>query len=129
MPTTDSAYQSYHTGEQFDEVADKILDGTIEQAVEDAQAAADRAEEAAVKTPYIGENNTWMVWDFEAGKYVDSNISALGEVGPVGPVGLPGPQGPEGPPGQNGVVFDVGIGEFTLSINEDGHLIATINTD
>lgn len=131
MPTENTSYQSSLMGEEIDNALGQILDGTIEQSVKAAQSAADRAEDAAIKTPHIGENNTWMVWDFEIGKYVDSNVSAVGEQGEPGPAGLPGSngeKGPPGPPGQDGVVVDVGISEFSLSINEEGHLIATINT-
>lgn len=119
------------TAEQANDALGRIINGDIDDAADRAEAAADRAEEVAVKTPYIGENNTWMVWDFNTVEYVDSGISALGkpgETGPVGPVGPVGAIGPPGPPGQDGVVVDVGISEFSLSINEEGHLIATINT-
>lgn len=131
MPTEDASYQSNLTGAEIDNALGQILDGTIDQAVEAAQAAANKAEQAAVKTPYIGDSNTWMVWDFDSEEYVDTEISALGEQGEAGPSGPPGSDGaigPPGPPGQDGIVVDVGINEFSLSINEEGHLIATINT-
>lgn len=109
------------TGAELKEVLEKIRSGEIEEDMERAEVAANKAEEATVNTPYIGDNNTWMVWDFEAGEYVDTDISALGQVGPPGDVG---PVGPQGPPGVN-----VGVGNFSLAINDEGHLIATINTD
>lgn len=122
------SYQSVWEGEQIDAAVGAIVNGDISNAANRAEAAANRAEEAAVKAPYIGDNNTWMVWDFFAGAYIDSNISAIGETGPKGEKGETGSVGPPGPPGENGFVVDVGVGEFTLSINDEGHLIATINT-
>lgn len=46
------------------------------QAGTDAQEAAKRAEDAAVRQPYPNEETgTWWVWDAEAGEYQDSGIS------------------------------------------------------
>lgn len=123
MPTEDTSYQSNLTGAEIDNALGQILDGTIAQAVENAQTAADRAEQAAVKTPYIGNNNTWMVWDFQANEYVDTEISALGEQGEVGPAGPPGPQGTDG------AIIDLEAGIFAMTVNSDGHLIVSVNVD
>lgn len=46
------------------------------------------AEELGTKTPYIGENGDWYVYDTTEGAFIDTGIPAEG------------PQGPEGPPGQ-----------------------------
>ena len=32
------------------------------------------------KSPQISENKTWLVWDAEAGEYVDTGVSAAGEI-------------------------------------------------
>lgn len=117
-----ASYQSVLTGPQVDAGLTKLVDGTLEQAVENAQEAAEKAESATVHTPYINENGNWMVWNTSTGKYVDSGKSSKGSKGDKGATGATGPQGPPG------VVFDVGVNQFTLHINDEGHLIATINT-
>lgn len=49
------------------------------EAAEEAETSADRAEEASGHYPYINETNFhWMVWDVEAGEYVDTGIGAKG---------------------------------------------------
>lgn len=40
--------------------------------------AANRAEAAAANSPIIGGDGTWLVWDFDAGEYVDTGVSASG---------------------------------------------------
>lgn len=45
-----------------------------------ATSAADRAESAVLKMPYI-ENGVWMVWDFEQQAYVNTGVSAGGGSG------------------------------------------------
>lgn len=73
----------------------------------DAEAAADRAEEAAGHYPKI-ENGVWMVWDAQSGAYVSSGKGAQGpqgiqgETGPQGPQGIQGETGPQGPQGEQG---------------------------
>ena len=87
----------------------------LEEAISDAQTAADAANEAAEKAteaagrnPYIGDNNHWFVWDADAGEFVDTGISAIGPQGATGPQGPQGPQGetgatgPQGPQGETG---------------------------
>lgn len=41
--------------------------------------AAEDAREAVDKMPTVGENGNWMLWDAEAGAFVDSGISAGGQ--------------------------------------------------
>ena len=54
---------------------DKVL-----QAGADAEAAANRAEEAAIRQPYPNEETgTWWLWDAEKGEYVDSGVPSGGE--------------------------------------------------
>lgn len=120
IPTTNNSlqyYESEYYGEQVDEAVGKILSGEIEDYATRAEQAAEKAEEVSVKTPYINENGDWMTWDSETDSYKDSGVQSRGEIGPVGP---------EGPPG---IVVDVGVSQFALHINDEGHLIATINTD
>lgn len=50
----------------------------VSQYAEEAKSSADRAEDAAVNSPKIGNNGNWFVWDFEAGKYVDTGVPASG---------------------------------------------------
>lgn len=56
---------------------DKVL-----QAGAEAEAAADRAEEAAIRQPVPNEETgTWWLWDAEKGEYVDSGVSSSTEGG------------------------------------------------
>lgn len=122
IPTTNNSpqyYDSEYYGEQIDEAVGQILSGEIEDYATRAEDAAEKAESATVHTPYINENANWMVWSTSTEKYVDSGKSSKGTKGDTGATG------PQGPPG---VVVDVGVGQFTLHINDEGHLIATINT-
>ena len=94
-----------------------------------AASAADRAESAVLKMPYI-EDGVWMVWDFEQQAYVNTGVSAGGGGGGEGTPGavfvphvdadgnlswtnnggldnpetvnLMGPQGPQGEKGDPG---------------------------
>lgn len=89
-----------------------------------AEAAATRAEAAAVHAPTLSESDTWLVWDPERGEYVDTGVYSGGNAptidpetkhwviggadtgvsaeGLPGPAGEPGPQGPQGVPGPTG---------------------------
>ena len=58
--------------------------------------AADRAEAAVVKEPYIGANGNWFVYDFDTSTYVDTNVAA------TGPAGADGQDGQDGAPGATG---------------------------
>lgn len=48
------------------------------QAGNDAAEAADRAENAVLHPPIIGENGNWWLWSFADGIYVDSGTPAAG---------------------------------------------------
>lgn len=48
------------------------------QQIKAAQEAAERAETAAVRQPYIGENGNWHIWDIDAQTYKDTGVSAGG---------------------------------------------------
>lgn len=59
----------------------------------DAVVAADRAENAVVKTPYVGNNNHWYAYDFSQEQYVDTGVKATGDSGAPGQKGDPGVDG------------------------------------
>lgn len=46
---------------------------------EDVIKAAEKAETATVKTPYIGDNGNWYVWSFEKNEYEDSGVNSEGK--------------------------------------------------
>ena len=59
------------------------------------------------KTPYVGADGYWYVWDTDVAEYVKSETKARGEIGPQG---LKGEQGPQGPKGDTGEKGDTGAG-------------------
>lgn len=59
----------------------------MKEAVKQAQDAADAANEAASRAPYIGANSNWFVWNAATGKYVDSGVTAKGTKGDKGDPG------------------------------------------
>lgn len=102
-------YKSVYTGEQIDASLGRIVNGELDRAVDDAQksameaaASAEAAEAVAVRTPYVGDNGNWVVWDLATKAYKDSGIPARGAIGPQGIKGDTGPQGPEGKQGVQG---------------------------
>lgn len=48
------------------------------EAGESALQSAQRAEMAAGRMPYVGENGNWFLWDVAAGAFADSGVSAAG---------------------------------------------------
>lgn len=67
--------------------------------VEEAREILKESKEVAVKTPYVGENGNWYVWDTSTGAFKDSGKPSLGATGPQGETGATGPQGTQGDPG------------------------------
>ena len=67
------------------------------------------------KTPYVGADGYWYVWDTDVAEYVKSETKARGEIGPQGPKGE---QGPRGPKGDTGVKGDTGAGFRVLGLFE-----------
>ena len=59
----------------------------MKRVTEETQAAANKANDAASRAPYVGANGNWFVWDAGSGAYVDSGSKAQG---PEGPQGKPG---------------------------------------
>lgn len=67
------------------------------------------------KTPYVGTDGYWYVWDTDVAEYVKSETKARGEIGPQG---LKGEQGPQGPKGDTGEKGDTGAGFRVLGLFE-----------
>ena len=49
--------------------------------VDQCQEILAKNKEISVKTPYVGENKNWFVFDAESGEYVDSGVDAVGPRG------------------------------------------------
>lgn len=81
---------------------------SAEQSAEKAEASANTAKQYSGK-PAEPQNGTWRIWNAETQQYVDT--------------GKPY-QGPQGEPG---ILVPVDSSAFSLRIDENGHLIATIN--
>lgn len=65
----------------------------------------------SVNLPQISDNETWLLWDAEAGAYADSGQptrGATGETGDTGPTGPKGPKGDKGDKGETGPQGPVG---------------------
>lgn len=61
--------------------------------------AAETAEQAVEKMPYIGANGNWYIWNSEVEAFVDSGMKAQGDKGETGDTGEQGPTGEKGDPG------------------------------
>lgn len=85
--TSESPY--YHNNASY-------FAGQASSSATSAGNAADRAEAAVVKEPYIGANGNWFVYDFDDDQYVDTNVDA------TGPAGADGQDGQDGAPGATG---------------------------
>ena len=58
--------------------------------VDEAREILKETKAVAVKTPYVGDNGNWYVWDTDTGAFKDSGEPSLGATGPQGPQGDPG---------------------------------------
>lgn len=85
-----------------------------------AESAASSAATVAVKTPYIGNNGNWYVWDTDTSQFVDSGKSAKGDKGDKGDTGPTGPQGPKGDKGDKGNTGATGATGPQGPTGEDG---------
>ena len=104
------------------------LDQVVQVGAE-AKEAAERAENAAVRQPIVGDNGNWWTWGLEAGAYADTGIYSGGDepyigengnwyvgqtdtgvaaTGPKGDKGDTGERGPQGPKGIQGEAGPVG---------------------
>ena len=75
------------------------------------------------KTPYVGADGYWYVWDTDVAEYVKSETKARGEIGPQGPKGDTGETGPQGPAGADGAKGDTGA---TGPAGADGKSVKSI---
>lgn len=154
------ASQAEQLQSQIDEILDDIQDarsaageaassassaaGSASQAKNSAAAAAKSSSAAAasaanaansiVKTPYIGSNKNWYVWNSTENKYVDTGVYA------VGADGLNGRDGASiVADGLFGFDVDADTGQLQLyytgdtppdfSIDADGHLLYKLSPD
>lgn len=109
-----------------EEAPEHPYQGWVDKVVEagaEAKQAADRAENAVVHAPIIGENGDWFVWDSTKGAYIDTgrysggsapyigangnwfigtNDSGVSATGPEGPSGRDGADGQPGRDGRDG---------------------------
>ena len=115
------------SGDYVDILAEYIE--AVNKAKDDAEAAAERAEEAQTHGPIIGEDGNWWLWAADLGQYVYTGVSAYGPQGEQGPQGEPGQkgekgdtgeQGPAGPQGEPGPKGDTGAAGATGPQGEQG---------
>lgn len=72
------------------------------------------------KTPYIGPDQYWHVWDTNKGEYIQTSCMAQGDQGEMGPQGIEGPKGETGEKGDTGEGFHVlGIYESLESLQTE----------
>lgn len=134
------ASQAEQLQSQIDAILDNIQDArsaageaasSASSAAGSASAAAASAANAAnsiVRTPYIGSNKNWYVWDSKENKYVDTGVYAVGTDGATMPAA-----------GLFGFDVDLESGQLRLyytgdtppdfTIDADGHLIYKLSPD
>lgn len=134
------ASQAEQLQSQIDAILDNIQDArsaageaasSASSAAGSASAAAASAANAAnsiVRTPYIGSNKNWYVWDSKENKYVDTGVYAVGTDGATMPAA-----------GLFGFDVDPDTGQLRLyytgdtppdfSLDADGHLIYKLSPD
>ena len=87
---------------------------TVKPLVTQAQEILAECKQVAVKTPYVGDNGNWYVWDTTTGAFKDSGESAKGakgdkgDTGAKGDTGSTGAQGPKGEKGDTGATGGTG---------------------
>lgn len=54
------------------------IENAVKGYAESAQESAEKAENAAVHSPIIGNNGNWWVWNFDTSEYIDTGVSASG---------------------------------------------------
>lgn len=90
-----------------EDIVDEAI-SALNEGVERAENAADKAEEATEHYPRI-VNGYWQVWDAEAQTWVDTGVKAVGEDGAPG---QPGRDGQDGAPGVT----------YTPTVSADGEI-------
>lgn len=91
------------------------------QSATDASNILERNKEVAVRTPYVGTNGNWFVWNNNTSAYEDSGTKAQGIQGVQGEKGDKGDKGDRGIDG----VAVAADGHFAFNINAEGHLIVS----
>lgn len=90
------------------ETAETAIGAAQTAAVESVGALVQQAEDAAVRQPVLSNQDTWMIWDPQQGKYVDTGLYAGGQAPYIGENGHwyvgdtdtgVSAQGPAGPAG------------------------------
>lgn len=121
-------YKLQYTGQQVDTALGQILNGEVQQAVEDAQAAAEEAQaaQAAVENLGVAADSLPSTALARVTKTVGADGAVTLTFGiPRGATGAAGPAGPRGNPGV-AVATD---GLWALHIDSEGHLILDYDGD
>lgn len=82
---------------------------TVRPLVDQAREVLAETRAVAAKTPYVGTNGNWYVWDTTSGQFVDSGKPSRGATGSKGDKGDKGDQGIQGIQGKQGEKGDQGI--------------------
>lgn len=123
-----TAKDSAETAQAAAETAQRAAETALAGARQSAQDASDTLtlnRQVAVRTPYVGTNGNWYVWNNNTSSYEDSGTKAQGEQGIQGIQGI---QGEQGPRGIDGVAVQA-EGTFAFNVNEEGHLILSYTGD
>lgn len=92
-------------GRQLSDIADpESTPEAVRPLVDQAREVLAETKAVAVKTPYVGDNGNWYVWDTTTGAYKDSGESAKGDKGDQGDPGAKGDPGDPGTPGSPATV-------------------------
>ena len=81
---------------------------TVRPLVDQAREILAETRDVAAKTPYVGTNGNWYVWNTNSGQFVDSGKPSRGTKGDKGDPGVKGDKGDpgaKGDPGKQGEPF------------------------
>lgn len=96
-------------GRQLSDIADpESTPEAVRPLVDQAREVLAATKAVAVKTPYVGDNGNWFVWDTTTGAFKDSGESAKGDKGDKGDTGAKGDTGSTGAQGPKGEKGDTG---------------------
>ena len=116
-PTVTDAPPTPQQRSAIDEAIAALNDG-----VERAEGAADKAEEATEHYPRIA-NDYWQVWDVDTQTWQDTGEEAVGKDGAPGRDGAPGQPGRDGQDGAPGVTYTPAVSvDGEISWTNDGGL-------
>lgn len=82
---------------------------TVRPLVDQAREILAETRDVAAKTPYVGTNGNWYVWNANSGQFADSGKPSRGATGSKGDKGDQGEQGEQGIQGVQGEKGDQGI--------------------